>query len=162
MPGLQVLIGHMENELSGVDGYFDNRYELSWIENPLAIEILKDICDYQSHVGHAITVKSIFDHENYVTISMRGLPSGVKALLIMLNTDEEFVSATRCGENCIKWIEEISKVKDLKITINYPVRFEVPTLILNDGSTTMTGKEFAYKYNIFRMSRYDENMNKIE
>lgn len=162
MPNLQILIGHMKNELSAVDSYFDVAYTLEWFEHPLAIEILKDICGYKEHIGHAITVKSIFDENEFVTIAMRGLPSGVKALLIMLNTDEDFVSATRCGENCIKWIIEISKIKPLKITINYATRFEdTDILILNDNTIVNNGNDYIDKYIKYSNSRYDKNMNKI-
>ena len=163
MPNLQVLIGHMEGELSAVDSYFDNMYELSWLEHPLAIEILKDICGYKKHMEYAFTVKSVFDEDETVTIAPTGLPSGVKALLIMLNSNEDFVSATRCGENCIKWIVEISKIKPLKITINYAVSFgDTEILILNDNSIVNSKLDYADKYIEYSGKRYNENLVEIK
>lgn len=163
MPNLQILIGHLEGELSSVDSYFNDCYTLEWFESDLAKDILRDICGYKGHVGHAITVRSIFNENEDITIAMRELPSGVKALLIMLNTDEEFVSATRCGENCIKWIVEISKSKPLKITINYCVDFgDTEILVLNDNSIVRTAKDYSDKYYEYETSIYDENFNLID
>ncbi len=134
MTNFEIYYGHLDGELFGVDSYFDNAYEPEWIENDIATGILKDICNMVERQGQAITV-NWFNEGRYVTIGPRDLPGGVKALLIMLNTDE-VVQACRCGNNCAKWIVEIAKVKPLKIALASFMEFNVDfdAHVLNDDS----------------------------
>lgn len=159
-PSLQILLGHRRDELSDVDSYFNAVYELSWFQDDIILAMLRDVCGYRGHDGHAITVKDIFGTESdTVTIAMRELPSGVKALLIMWNTSEDFVSATRCGDNCGKWISEFAKYKPLKITLNYPMTLtEFPVKILNNGCIVNNMAELSMQYVNYIGKYYDENM----
>ena len=156
---LHILFGHKQDEISAVDTFFDNQYDLSWFESDLAKAMLKDICGYTGHDGHAITVKDIFNPEQTVTISMTGLASGMKALLIMLNTDTNFVSATRCGDNCIPWIVEIAKHKELYITINYYNDFSGEKIhVLNDDTEIQGYLEVNRKFSKYARAVYSEDL----
>ena len=65
------------------------------------------------------------------------LSSGIKALLILYNTDE-FVAITRCGDNCAKWITEISKVKPIRVSLNYCMEFDpFPNGIFIENDNTL-------------------------
>lgn len=155
---LNVLVGHLEGELSAVDSFFEGYYTLDWLKDEIIIEMLKDICGYTGHVGYAVTVKSVFNENETVTIPITGLPSGVKALLILWNTDEKFVSVTRCGDNCAKWISEFSKYKHLFVTVNHLLPLDnFPIHILNDGSVVNSLEEWYLKCSEFLGTFYDES-----
>lgn len=50
------------------------------------------------------------------------MPGGVKALILMLKTDEE-IWATACGDNCAKWIIKIAEMKELTICLEHFMSF---------------------------------------
>ena len=50
------------------------------------------------------------------------LSGGVKALLLMQNTDR-VINASKCGDNCAKWIKKIAEQKDLEIDLEHIMRF---------------------------------------
>ncbi len=143
--GLSMYFGHLNNEIFAVDSYFDSCYESSWFESDIAKSILKEICNMVEMNGLAITV-DYYKRGDLVTISPEKLPGGVKALLIMLNTDK-IVQACRCGNNCAKWILEISKVKRLKIAIVSFMTFrtDFDAYVINDGSYIHSYEDYIFK-----------------
>ncbi len=144
---LEIYFGHHDNEIYGVEMYFKLSHCADWFNNEIAIEMLKDICHLESINGEALTVLW-FGEGPLRTIAPDDLPGGVKALLLMLNTDE-MVQASRCGDNCAKWIIEIAKYKKLRISLNslMPFRVDFDALVLNDGSYIHSYKDYLMKSN---------------
>ena len=124
-PNIILYFGQHEDELFHIDSYFDAVYDSSWLNHPLAFRILEDICGCKKINGNALTVRSLFDENELVTISPTDLSTGVKALLVLLNEPDEFVSITRCGDNCSKWIGEISRLHPIHVSLNYCMSFDV-------------------------------------
>lgn len=114
---LSVYFGHLDDELYYVDSYFDNCYEEDWFTSELAKNILKGIDRVYEINGLSFTARHFVD-DKPVVISPDKLSSGTKALLILLNTDEQYVCVSRCGDNCILYLLEIAKEKPITITIN--------------------------------------------
>jgi hypothetical protein len=76
------------------------------------------------------------------------LSGGVKALILMLKTDVE-VDLMACGSNCAEWVIEISKVKDIKVSMSsydlFTSDFEFDALCLNDGSKISNSRDWWRK-----------------
>lgn len=51
------------------------------------------------------------------------LSGGVKTLLLMQNESDKIFNASTCGDNCVKWILEIGKRKDLTINLRHMMSF---------------------------------------
>lgn len=144
---MELYFGHLEDELYAVDSFFLGNFDPSWLKSELAFKILQDIDRAIEIRDGAILVKDLFT-DKPTWISSHDLSSGTKALLIMLNTDEDFVCLTRCGENCAKWVIEIMKLKPLKCTLTYlmPFRADIPLHIINDNTDIETYTEYRLSF----------------
>lgn len=144
---MDLYFGHLDNETYYVDTLFKASYDESWFSSKLACDIMHDIDRVFEVKDCALHIIDMFT-EKPKWISPSDLSSGTKALLIMLNTDTEFICLTRCGENCAKWVAEIAKIKPLKCTLSYLMPFEVdiPMHILNDDTYIETYDEYLKSY----------------
>ena len=101
---LKIVFGDVENSIYHPPTYFDNTYEDEWITDPRSVEIIKDI-DKSDVIG-----SRVIDSPVLGSISVKELSGGVKTLLLMLFDDSgKIFNASACGDNCAKWIYEISK-----------------------------------------------------
>ena len=105
-----------EDVLYAVDAYFDTNYEEEWFDDPLVRQMVLDVD--KSEVLNGGCIKSPI----YGYMPTTKLSGGVKALILMLKTDI-LIWATACGDNCSKWIVEISKRKDLTVCIEHFMQF---------------------------------------
>jgi len=96
--------------------HFDYGYRREWFDDPLVKEMIKDV--------DKSTVFSYNHIESEILgpITYRQLSGGVKALILMLKTDDE-IYATACGDNCAKWIMRIAQNKDVNIVLTYDMKF---------------------------------------
>lgn len=71
------------------------------------------------------------------------LSGGVLALILMYKTDN-LVNASKCGDNCAKWIQIISKKKDLTIYLEHVMGFtkDFDIEFLDTGNITHTRKDY--------------------
>lgn len=110
--------------------YFDHQWDNEWFYDPLVVEIIKDV-DKTKVVAPTLMIGPIGP------IPPERLSGGVKTLIFMLKVDKYIWNATNCGDNCAKWIVEISKRKDLTIFVehfmNYPEDIEIDGILLNNG-----------------------------
>lgn len=84
--------------------YFDNRYEDEWITNPLTVEMIKDVDKSEVINAHLI------DSPVLGTISVKEISGGGKKLILMaFDTSGKIFNASSCGDNCAKWILQISR-----------------------------------------------------
>ena len=121
LPNLHVFFGHKDDELYYVDSYFDSCFEDAWLQSELAQNILHSIDRAVSINGSAITILDILTKQP-VVIAPAQLSSGTKALLILLNTDEKDVCVSRCGDNCMPFLIDIARQKEVYVTINNSFR----------------------------------------
>ena len=129
---LKIVFGEMNNSIYHPPTYFDNQYEDEWITSPLAIEMIRDVDKSEvisSHLIHSPVLGPI---------STKEISGGVKTLLLMaFDTSGKVFNASSCGDNCAKWIIEISKQKDLTINLHHVMDFssigKFDAVILNTG-----------------------------
>lgn len=53
------------------------------------------------------------------------LSGGVKTLIMIYENDSQIWNASKCGDNCAKWLAEISKRKDITIWLGHFMIFPV-------------------------------------
>lgn len=137
---LKIYLGDMENSIYHPPTYFDNRYEDEWIVDDLAVEMIKDIDD--SSVLSPYLIQSPI----LGPISTKELSGGVKTLILMaFDQSGKVFNASVCGDNCAKWILEISNRKNLTINLRHIMHFgdgDFEMEILNTGDIVHNMLEF--------------------
>lgn len=113
---LNIRFGAVEDTIYYVDGFFDSDYEDEWLEDPLVQEMIQDVDNSKVLSPHCIESPLLGQ------IPPTKLSGGVKALILMLKTEEE-VWATACGDNCAKWITRIAEMKNLTICLEHFMSF---------------------------------------
>lgn len=129
---LKIVFGDIENSIYHPPTYFDNRYEDEWITNPFSVEMIKDI-DKSDVIGVHLIESPVLG-----PISVKEISGGVKTLILMaFDESGKIFNASACGDNCVKWIVEIGKRKDLTINLHHVMDFssvkEFDALMLNTG-----------------------------
>ena len=129
---LKIIFGEVEHGVYHPPTYFDNQYEDHWITNPLSVEMIKDI-DKSEVVGTHLIESPVLG-----PISTKEISGSVKTLILMaFDESGKIFNASACGDNCVKWIVEIGKRKDLTINLHHVMDFSsVPVfeaVMLNTG-----------------------------
>lgn len=134
---LYITFKKSEKTLIFVDGYFDLNYGDEWLLDPFIQQIIYDVD--KSEVLDAGAVKSPV----LGIISPTALSGGVKSLILMLKEERE-IWATNCGDNCAKWIIEISKLKDITICLSHFMEFpcDFDAFCLDTGTEIHTLNDF--------------------
>ena len=102
-----------DNEvLRKVDIYWQLCNKPGWVDNDLCRRIITDI-DKSEVISDKIIDSPVFGSMSPATLS-----GGVLSLIIMYNTDV-IVDFTNCGDECVKWLLEIGKVKDVYTVCEY-------------------------------------------
>ena len=129
----------MENSIYNTKVYFNNSYEPEWLETDLAKKMIKDVDESDVLSGECINSPVLGQ------IPPERLSGGVKTLLLILNESDRIFNALMCGDNCAKWILEISKMKDVTINLRHMMSFGKDTKfeikILNGGEVVHSMKE---------------------
>lgn len=138
---LKIIFGDAQNSVYHPPTYFDNTYEDEWITDPLSVEMIKDI-----DKSDVISPRAI-DSPVLGSISVKELSGGVKTLMLMQFDDSgKIFNASACGDNCAKWIVEISRKKDLTINLHHIMDFsdcdDFSAYIVNTGKTVNSYKEY--------------------
>lgn len=137
---LSIYLGDMNNSIYHPPTYFDNMYEDEWISNPLSVEMIRDV-DKSEVIGPHLIESPVLG-----PISPKELSGGVKTLiLIAFDENERVFNASACGDNCSKWILQISREKDLTINLRHIMDFGKESFeakILNTGQIVHSMLEF--------------------
>lgn len=96
--------------------YFAAWQDISIIEDPFVKKMILDV-DKSEVISKNLIISPVFG-----PMAPEHLSGGVKALILMYAQDKP-VWATGCGDNCSKWILEISKKKDLTIVLHHRMVF---------------------------------------
>lgn len=114
---LSIYLGDMDNAIFHPPTFFDNTYENEWITNPLSKKMILDV-DKSTVIGTHLIESPVLD-----PISPLQLSGGVKTLMLMTFDENNNVFNATCGDNCAKWILEISNHKDLTINLRHIMNF---------------------------------------
>ncbi|MCD8023661.1 MAG: DUF4869 domain-containing protein [Lachnospiraceae bacterium] len=114
---LNIFFGNMPEAIFNTSVYFKNAYEDEWITDPLAKEMILDI-DKSVVLGGAIIDSPVLGK-----IPPTSLSGGVKTLILIQNEPDKIFNASTCGNNCAKWILELSKEQDITINLRHIMSF---------------------------------------
>ena len=115
---LNIVFGNVKNSVYHPPTYFDNVYRDEWITDPFSVNVIKDV-DKSDVIG-----AHVVDSPFLGSISIKDLSGGVKTLILMrFDESGKIFNASACGDNCAKWIYEISKAKDLTINLHHIMDF---------------------------------------
>lgn len=91
--------------------WFDDDYEVSWLNNQMAKDIIMGI-DKSEHVKDHLIISPVLGG-----ISPQQLSTGCKATLYMLNNPGTYIRGERFGDNCFYWLGKIGELQDIHITL---------------------------------------------
>lgn len=115
---LTVTIWHSkEGVITSVQSPFNHLYDKQWFEDEQALRWIKDI-DKMDHI-----MDDIFRDRWGKAVAATQLSSGSKALCLMKFQTEYLVYATRCGDNCVPYIEEMSQEQDVHVVLHHCMPF---------------------------------------
>ena len=136
---LNIIYGDVKNSIYNTKFYFNNSYDPEWLVTDLAKKMIKDVDESDVLSGECINSPVLGQ------IPSERLSGGVKTLLLILNEPDRIFNASMCGDNCAKWILEISKMKDATINLRHMMSFGKDTKfeikILNGGEVVHSMKE---------------------
>ena len=104
---LSVYFGDLPEAIYNTATYFKNSYRSSWITDPYAVSIIKDVIE-SPMLG---------------SISPLQLSGGVKTLLLMKFDRKHIFNASTCGDNCAKWILDMAKDRKLVVNLYHVMDF---------------------------------------
>lgn len=138
---LNIVFGDIENAIYHPPTYFDNQYEDEWIIDPLSVEMIKDIDQSEVISAHLIESPVLGP------ISPREISGGVKTLMLMAFDDSgKIFNASSCGDNCAKWIVDISTRKELTINLHHVLDFSsagaFEAYMVNTGKNVCSYEEY--------------------
>ena len=138
---LNIYFGSLENEIYDPAMYFKHQMEDEWITTEISRKMIQD-------VDHSEVISShIIESPVLGAITPMQLSGGVKTLILMAHDDNtKIFNASACGDNCAKWILEISKYRDITITLHHIMKFldlKEPVRILNTNQVVNNFQEYA-------------------
>ena len=138
---LHIFFGSTDNEIYNAPLYFLHQYEDDWIVDELSKQMILDV-DRSTVLG-----PRLIDSPVLGAISPRELSGGVKTLILMAKDETgKIFNASACGDNCAKWILEISKHKELTITLHNIMKFDMEPYeihIMNTDKMVRTFREYV-------------------
>ena len=137
---LSIYLGDMDNAIFHPPTFFDNTYEDEWITNPLSKKMILDV-DKSTVIGTHLIESPVLG-----PISPLQLSGGVKTLMLMAFDENNNTFNATCGDNCAKWILEISNHKNLTINLRHIMNFgkePFEARILNTGQIVHNMLEFV-------------------
>ncbi|MCD8119787.1 MAG: DUF4869 domain-containing protein [Lachnospiraceae bacterium] len=137
---LSIYYGNMPEAIFNTSVYFKNAYEDDWITDPVAAQMILDV-DKSVVLGSAVIDSPVLGK-----IPPTSLSGGVKTLILIKNEPDKIFNASTCGNNCAKWILELSKEQDITINLRHIMDFgrgEFTIRILNTNQVVHSMKELV-------------------
>jgi len=135
---LNIYYGDMPEAIYDTSTYFRHAYKDSWITDPMTVEFIKDV-DNSEVIGNNLIQSPVLG-----SISPLQLSGGVKTLILINKDSSNIFNASKCGDNCAKWLlkmaEDKKKVINLRHIMNFgPGQFKVK--VLNNGKIARNMRE---------------------
>ena len=149
---LYIHFGHLYNdkEVIHLDDYFDMSLyeEPNLVDNDFVREVLLDV------EGTKVISNYVIDTKYIGIVSSEKISGGVKALLLMKEHPELIMNASRCGDNCSKWIQRIGNEQDITITLNHMMEFSDPfeAVCVNTGKKLNSVDDYENAYFDWRIA----------
>lgn len=120
----------MEEAVYDTSTFFKHAYKDKWITDETVKEIIKDVDN--SEVESANLIQSPV----LGPISPYQLSGGVKTLILIDKDPKHIFNASKCGDNCAKWILKFAENKKVVINLRHIMNFgdkEFRIKIINNG-----------------------------
>lgn len=114
---LRVYFGEKENAIYNTSIYFKHNYKQEWILDQFAKDVIKDV-DQSDVVDSNNILSPVLG-----SIAPEFLSGGAKALILMKNNPRKIFNASKCGDNCAKWILELAKTQNFTINLYHVMNF---------------------------------------
>ncbi len=127
---LNIYFGEMEEAVYDTSTFFKHAYKDKWITDETVKEIIKDVDN--SEVESANLIQSPV----LGPISPYQLSGGVKTLILIDKDPKHIFNASKCGDNCAKWILKFAENKKVVINLRHIMNFgnkEFKIKIINNG-----------------------------
>ncbi|MBR6398459.1 MAG: DUF4869 domain-containing protein [Lachnospiraceae bacterium] len=137
---LNIYYGDMPEAIYDTSTYFKHAYKDRWITDPLSIEMIKDV-DRSEVVGPNLIQSPVLG-----PISPLQLSGGVKTLILINKDSGRVFNASKCGDNCAKWLLRMAEKKKKVINLRHIMDFgdgEFKIKVLNSGKIATNMKELV-------------------
>jgi hypothetical protein len=138
---LRIIFGETEGAMH-VPSWFRFNYEEEWFEDSLVAEIMADV-DKSYYKGNQVIV-----NEELGPIPPERLSEGVQTLICIYKMPDLMYNATKCGENCAKWLVEIGRREDVTVNLRYYLPFadckDMEIEILNENKTVYSAEDYRH------------------
>ena len=127
---LNIWFGEMPEAIYDTSTYFKHTYKDQWITDPLTIAMVLDV-DQSEVVGDQLIQSPVLG-----AISPIQLSGGVKTLILIYKDHGKIFNASKCGDNCAKWLLKMSEKRKVVINLRHIMDFgdgEFKMKILNNG-----------------------------
>lgn len=141
---LYIHVGQVEREcIRTIDPYFNRNKSKDWFNSDDVKKIIKNI-------DLSIAVKDEYiESPVFGGMSPTKLSTGCKAVILMAVLEKPYIYATKCGDNCVPDILEISRNKDVHITLHHIMQFPesgFEAVIAESGKKVCTFGGFVDEY----------------
>lgn len=125
---LKIFFGKHKDEIYNTDVYYENQYSNDWTTTDFAKSIIREI-DCSEVIGPDQIRNDLFGVFNSTELS-----AGVKTLLLMYNQPKKVFNISNCGDNCVPYILDIAKEKDITVCLHHYMDFgnDFELQVIND------------------------------
>ena len=139
---LQIYFGeyNQPDYIYNPDLFFDNTYEDEWLEDPLSVEMVKDV-DQSDLIGPNLVISPVLG-----SIPVTRLSGGVKTLIQIAHDPDHVYNASACGDNCASWLLKLGKEKRITVRLGHMMHFPEESFqikVLNTGKIMHSQKELT-------------------
>ena len=104
---LHIFYGSMDGVVMKPSIYFKNTYQPEWLMEARTKEMIRDV-DKSEVVGPNLIQSPVLG-----PIPPERLSGGVKTLILISHVPEKIFNASKCGDNCAKWLLQMGKKRDI-------------------------------------------------
>jgi len=137
---LNVYFGEMPEAIYDTSTYFRHAYQDKWITDPMTVEIIRDVD------GSEVLGSNLIQSPVLGPISPQQLSGGVKTLILIYKDSGRVFNASKCGNNCAKWLLKMAEKKKKVINLRHIMDFgdgEFKIKVLNSGKIATNMKELV-------------------
>ena len=137
---LNIYFGDMPEAVYDTSTYFRHAYKNKWITDPMTVEMIRDV-DKSEVIGDNLIQSPVLG-----PISPLQLSGGVKTLILIYKDSGKIFNASKCGDNCAKWLLKMAEGKKKVINLRHIMNFgdgEFKIKVLNNGKIAANMKELV-------------------
>ena len=126
---LRIHFGFHPDEIYNTEMFYANQYDRNWVLDPFARRVIADL-DASEVIGPDLIQNEIFGSFDSTELS-----AGVKTLLLIRNMPNKIFNISNCGDNCAKYLLELGKERDIKVTLHHAMDFgtDFAVKVINNG-----------------------------